>query len=89
MLPKIKGSTRNVLIVASTNGTRRYMYKNSFEMNPDDLLRSGAKAAGKMLASGYDHLASWSKDMYKSYRVRKMRKGVAKGIKQLRTAVHL
>jgi hypothetical protein len=89
MLPKIKGTTKNVLVVAGDHGTRRYIYKNSFEMDPDEMLKQGMQRAGKLAASGYDHLACWTRDLYKSYRVKKMMKRAKKGVMQLRAAVHL
>jgi hypothetical protein len=89
MLPKVKGTTKNVLVVAGSNGTRRYIYKNSFELDGDQLVRDGAKAAGKMLASGYDQVASKARELYRSYRVRKMMKEAKKSMKHLRAAIHL
>ena len=89
MLPKLKGTTKNILVVAGSNGTRRYMYKNSFDVDPDELIKDGAIRAGKMLASGYDQLACKARDLYRSYWVRKMMKEAKKSVKHLRAALHL
>ena len=89
MLPNIKASTKNVLIVAGKNGTKRYMYVNSVDLHPNDALRAAAKEAGKMVVKGYERTADWAHDLYRSYKLKRMMKKAKKTVAQLRAAVHL
>ncbi len=89
MLPNIKASTKNVLIVAGKNGTKRYIYTNSVDLHPDDAIVAAAKQTRKAIVKGYERTADWAQDMYRSYKMKRMMKKAKKTVAQLRAAIHL
>ena len=89
MLPKVKGFSKNILIIVGDKGSKKYHYSTSFDLDPDALIMKSATSIAKVAVAGYKTISTAIRDQVRAYKMRRMMKKIGNEVAHLRAMVHL